>query len=265
MHPNTAVPFLHTITLTGIDDHTDLAALGDLAQQYPCVEFALLLGRRNLQGPRNEFPSIDTLLLIRRFAEASKDAGTRVRLAGHVCGWWASSLLKGRTEVLDQFPLEVWRMCSRLQLNIGWAVDRGNLSAEDMRLDGLADHKATKHLQAIIIQCGENESVAGQVIDARGEISLPVQVLFDESAGRGVPLTRHRYWPGVDCGFAGGLKPENVANYCAQFADYMARQGLVPQGQVWVDAQSGLRDETDRFSPWLAREFLQATAPFVLG
>jgi len=81
MDPHRAVPFLHTVTLTGIDDHTDVAALRDVAQQYPWVEFALLLGRRNLQGGRSEFPSIDTLLSIQRFSQASEDLGTPLRRA----------------------------------------------------------------------------------------------------------------------------------------------------------------------------------------
>lgn len=68
-----------------------------------------------------------------------------------------------------------------------------------------------------------------------------VDVLFDASGGRGISPVE---WPQAVnttfCGYAGGLNPENVAQ-AVQIIGMRATR-------YWIDMESGVRDEQDRFS-----------------
>jgi phosphoribosylanthranilate isomerase len=68
-----------------------------------------------------------------------------------------------------------------------------------------------------------------------------VDMLFDASGGRGISPAD---WPQAVnttfCGYAGGLSPENVAQ-AVQIIGTRANR-------YWIDMESGVRDERDRFS-----------------
>lgn len=81
------------------------------------------------------------------------------------------------------------------------------------------------------------------ILQARGEFPrvASVDVLFDASGGRGI---EPKDWPEATnttfCGYAGGLNPENVAYHVGTIRTRATR--------YWIDMESGVRDENDRFS-----------------
>lgn len=76
-------------------------------------------------------------------------------------------------------------------------------------------------------------------------------MLFDASGGRGIVPTD---WPTAVrttfCGYAGGLSPENVAQALAVIG--------TRADKFWLDMESGVRDENDRFSLGKCRAVCEA-------
>jgi hypothetical protein len=81
------------------------------------------------------------------------------------------------------------------------------------------------------------------ILQCRGDFPLvsSVDVLFDASGGRGITPAR---WPDpvstTFCGFAGGLGPDNVAQAVSTISQRAS--------WYWIDMESKVRDEQDRFS-----------------
>ena len=82
--------------------------------------------------------------------------------------------------------------------------------------------------------------------------------LFDLSAGAGrLPDQWPTPVPGLRCGYAGGLSPENAAEQ-AELVQRVALQGS------WVDAETKLRsDKDDSFDLGRVEAFLAAWEPWV--
>lgn len=85
-----------------------------------------------------------------------------------------------------------------------------------------------------------------------------VDVLFDASAGRGIsPAEWPRSVNTTFCGYAGGLNPENVAQ-AVQVISMRATR-------YWIDMESGVRDERDRFSLEKCRAVCEAVYGSPIG
>lgn len=93
----------------------------------------------------------------------------------------------------------------------------------------IGDQAAKRNLRAILQCRGQFPQVSG------------VDMLFDASGGRGISPSN---WPQAVsttfCGYAGGMSPENVAK-AVQIIGTRA-------DRYWIDMESGVRDERDRFS-----------------
>ena len=87
---------------------------------------------------------------------------------------------------------------------------------------------------------------------------LSIAGLFDVSHGRGVaPSEWPEPMPGLPCGYAGGLSPENVAGHLERIQD-------VAQDGAWIDAETWLRSpDGERFDLERAAKFLEAAKPWV--
>jgi hypothetical protein len=124
-------------------------------------------------------------------------------------------------------------------------IDGGESPHDDLLIEGFVRSQintADPNVQpSMIRQWADRLSVAA-ILQCRGafpDVSA-VQVLFDASGGRGVsPSDWPRGLPRL-CGYAGGLGPNNVADAVsiigARASDY------------WIDMETGVRDENDRFS-----------------
>lgn len=103
-----------------------------------------------------------------------------------------------------------------------------NTANPHIQPSGIGNSAAKRNLRAILQCRGEFPRVAS------------VDVLYDLSGGRGVVATD---WPvAVNttlCGYAGGLGPENVAHAVRVISTKASR--------YWIDMESGVRDDQDRF------------------
>lgn len=207
------------ITFTGADDETDIAKMVELSELYP-IEWGILFSPTRRGSPR--YPSIEWLDKLRAEGPA--------RLSAHLCGGYSRAVLeRGVTEVdrslADRFM-------------------RAQINTSDQRANPAS---ITEWAESIgitpIMQCR-----AGFPEDRR------VSWLFDASGGRGIEPS---FWPAPPIGssktfvgYAGGLRPENVAAHLSHIS-ILARN-------YWIDMETGVRDEHDRFSIDRCRQVCEA-------
>lgn len=192
------------ITFTGVDDDTDPHGLVQLADDYP-VEFGLLFSPKR-QGIEPRYPKLTTIEWLTEELP--------LRWAAHLCGADARAWLYE-----DRCEHDV-RKFQRVQIN----------TADPNIQPSLIGNQAAKRNLRAILQCrGEFPHVSS------------VDVLFDASGGRGIVPAA---WPEAVnttfCGYAGGLRPDNVAEAVRVISTRTTR--------YWIDMESGVRDERDRFS-----------------
>ncbi|WP_137917192.1 hypothetical protein [Hydrogenophaga sp. 2FB] len=208
------------ITFTGVDDDTDPAAMERLSNDYEGrIEWGFLFSPKR-QGLDPRYPSVQT---IQRHAE---ELLPKLRYAAHLCGDDAREVIdtgKSRHEHL-------LRGFQRAQINT---------ADPKVQPSQIGDWAARRNLRAILQCRGEFPQVAS------------VDVLFDASGGRGVvpsdwPVAVHTTF----CGFAGGLRPENVADAVAVIGQRAAR--------YWIDMETGIRDDKDRFDVSMCRAVCEA-------
>jgi hypothetical protein len=220
------------ITFTGIDESCNLDDLFALLSLDPRIELGILYSETRAGAGRYPTPG-----WINGTAARICGAHGNGRVALHVCGRAVQKLLSG--ESLDRDLSLLWDF-HRIQLNGRFGGD--DIGALRRFIGDPADAAV-----ATITQFDSNP-------DLHDQVRRPShQVLFDASGGRGLERAE---WPKhlVDwtCGYAGGLGPDNLRRELPRIA---AAAGPFP---YWIDMESKLRDDDDRFSIGLARLALDA-------
>lgn len=225
---------LKYVAITGADDGVKVEELNALQNEYPFVEWALLYMPERAGEKR--FPSEKWL---KDFSANYKGA----HRAMHLCGGAFLDFAAGKPEILN-----VMKGFRRIQLNLEF----GNV-------DGKYDpQKLIKQIKAH----PEHEFVI-QYTEKRKNL-LPVlatipnhAILFDGSAGAGVLPGS---WPsplaGHFCGYAGGLKPENIKDNIEKIAK------AAGAAETWIDMESGVRTD-DNFDIGKVRQVLSIARPWV--
>jgi hypothetical protein len=208
------------ITFTGADDQTDLADLYTLARDYRFrVEFAVLLSEKRAGSPR--YPSAEWLGQFKCW-----DLG---RKAAHLCGAASRQLIEQGSTPFDR---EVLNGFARIQVNTT------DPAVDPHRICSWADDLSRSYGYIVepILQC------RGPFPD-----NHLLSWLFDQSAGQGI---QPDFWPPAPAnwngslfanrlrGYAGGIGPGNVAGVLEK---------LSAGGEFWIDMESSLRNEHDRF------------------
>ena len=211
-------PILHTVTVTGADDSIEPSRLYEIHKKYPFVEFGLLLSERHTPKGARRFPSKKWLRQL-----CGLETTCRLRLSGHICGDWVGGFLTGHMLDLDGIADGLEGQFNRFQINT---------HAEPYKHDDGLYHLMNHLDQDIIFQldgnCGSN--IASEVASNGHNI----HGLFDLSHGAGVlPSEWPKQIPGVHCGYAGGLSPENVR-------DQLSEIEQVCNGPTWIDAETHL-------------------------
>lgn len=235
--PDRDGPRLRYVSITGADDEVAPADLAALSREFPFAEWAVLLMPERMGQSR--FPSA---AWIRDFA-ARPDAGHR---AMHLCGSAFLRFIVGDPEILA-----LMQGFSRVQLNLEFGA-----------VDGAYDPAALigrirAHPEFLfIIQYTEKRRDFLSRLDGIAHHA----VLFDASAGRGVsPNTWPAPLPGHDCGYAGGLGPDNIREELGRIAQ------AAGDAETWIDMESRVRTAEDRFDLARVRRVLEICAPFASG
>jgi hypothetical protein len=128
------------------------------------------------------------------------------------------------------------------------AFERVQINTADLKVQPtMVGNQAAKRNLRAILQC-------------RGPFPQvdSVDVLFDASGGRGIsPAEWPRAVNTTFCGYAGGLNPENVAQ-AVQIIGMRATR-------YWIDMESGVRDDRDRFSLEKCRAVCEAVYGRAIG
>ncbi len=226
---------LTKVTITGADDNVNVASLIALSERFPFVEWGILFSASREGTPR--YPSHGWRLDFQRRAE---DA--HIYRSAHLCGSIARDAMSGG---LHSASL---REYDRIQIN-GFVP-----------CDGLARFaNVMVPMSEVICQVRDTSALADGLEFAAG---IDGSVLFDPSGGRGVetatwPLIQDApYWYTGGIGYAGGIKPENVS-------DVLAAIGADRMDPFWIDMESGVRDERDRFDLGRVEAVLESCARHV--
>ncbi len=213
---------IEKVTITGADDTTDIQWMREISEQYPFVEWGILVSKRSMGV--NRFPSLEW---IGRLVEHQSEMKTAI----HVCGKWVRQILSGDW---SEFITEIGTAASnaqRVQLNFHAGAyklgDKFIQSAKRAARDG--------GWQLIFQVDGVNDDLLLNARNAR----LDAVPLYDLSGGTGVlPALWPQQVDGIYSGYAGGLGPDNVL---AQ----IARISSVASGKIWIDMETNVRTEDD--------------------
>lgn len=206
---------VETVTISGADDNTKFRDLVIISEEYPFVEWGILLS--SSRSGESRYPS-------KLWLEKLANPYYVLNLSGHLCGKYIRDIKDG----FNTFKEDInWEMFQRFQLNFA-----GNYKVSYERfLEAL--FLIDKHKQ-IIFQVDSPENELLRNIIRAGVNAVP---LFDISGGRGkLP----EEWPkpiiGILCGYAGGLSPDNIENQLLQLSK------IIPEeANIWIDMESGVR------------------------
>lgn len=223
------------VTLTGVDESTDVWKLLDLSEEFPFVEFGVLYSESQ-QGSGGRYPSFDFIHDLLRDTENSK-----VNLALHICG----SAVDKWIGLGSITPGNVHWFASRFdRIQLNFNVQRKQIDFETLNIR-MRQYDKLVHTN-IITQHNESNKGVWRLIDAPNH-----HVLFDASGGRGIETNE---WPKPIptkvCGYAGGLGPDNIIE---QY-DAIEKVANLPS---WIDMEGKLRTD-DKFDLEKCRQVLVA-------
>lgn len=217
------------LTITGIDDRTDLDRFVKLLEKYNAtnfVEWGVLFSQAK-QGT-GRYPNFDFLKDLKNLADQ-----WNLKISAHLCGKWVRDLVGGEFTFIKENPIDFLDVAQRIQLNM--------VDAMFMSLDPKVLMKTiNQHSSSLTPSC----SVILQTkrpFERSKEMSS-FDMLFDVSGGHGVSPSS---WPEpadkIYCGYAGGFGPENLAERLQLLSK------LVNNRMIWVDMETKVRDENDNF------------------
>lgn len=220
-------------SITGADDAVDPQELAALSKAFPFAEWAILLAPESAGTPR--FPLVSWI-------EYFKSVCTKSHKAMHLCGEALIRFSQGDTEIL-----EIMNGIDRIQLNLKFGAVEGRYNPDEL----LARVRENPKWQFIIQYAPDKKHLL--------PVLQPIQnhaILFDISAGRGLsPDAWDAPIDGHFCGYAGGLKPENIA------AELLRIEKAAPHYTTWIDMETGVRTN-DRFDLKKVKTVLETAQPY---
>jgi len=212
---------LDRVTFTGADDSIMPSSLVSISRDYPWVEWGILFSKSNQGKPR--YPSQEWLkefyFLMAGHSEILRSA--------HLCGRWVREMMiDGELTWFASDPNV--GLFQRVQINF-----HGQYHAMHQSVPRQLGMKPSVRF---ILQCdGPNDDQVSALAHMR--VVVP---LFDKSGGAGrLPDEWPRAWPGIYCGYAGGLGPDNIYEQIEHISK-------VSSGPFWVDMERRVRSEDDR-------------------
>lgn len=217
---------LSCVTITGSDDSTDPINLFELWQEFPFVEWGILIS----SNVRSRFPSTGW---IQRLIEQRERSDNLMRLSLHVCGKYMRELEQGHSTLFEALGQLLFAF-KRVQLNCN-GHQKSHTEAKHVAM-------ALQSLKSLSLDAW-NPTVIFQWRDFPDNFYEPTSKrfdcvgLFDGSGGRG---TLPPEWPdqsiGIPCGWAGGLGPYNLEKELPRI-DVKASSLM----HYWIDMESKVR------------------------
>lgn len=102
---------IKTVTITGADDSINPRLLIELSQEFPFVEWGILLSQSSVGGRR--FPSFKWMKRL----QFDHSLNERVKISGHVCDKWVRDILVGEISEFTETLNPVYGMFRRIQIN----------------------------------------------------------------------------------------------------------------------------------------------------
>lgn len=233
---------INRITITGPDQMTSPQDLNFLTQQYPAVEWAILVSASQT-GKSKRFPGIDQILDIIEELD-------RPNLSLHLCGSYVRDLLMGDGTFIYETLAPIWKHFQRVQINT-----HGQPHPYDpMKVVEFLKLWPEKEF---IFQMDQENT---QVLTECAAMGVNCSGLFDMSHGAGVSP---KEWPlpfkFVKCGYAGGIGPENIAREMEKIDQ------LVGNTMTWIDMETKVRTNEDWLDIEKVEHCLSAHARYLLG
>ncbi|WP_051327181.1 hypothetical protein [Desulfatibacillum aliphaticivorans] len=229
------------VTFTGVDSTIDLSELKKIQDNFPWVEWGILLSDFYM-GTQLRFPGEGWLAGLRSFATQNE-----LNLSGHYCGRWARDVIKGLKSPFTKegFNPDIFK---RIQLNT--KIDK--LPVLD--IVGLANTIKSMD-QEFIFQC--NGGLNDAVVLLLNRSGINVSGLFDRSGGHGlVPDNWPEPYKNIKMGYAGGLNPINLSLELEKISE------IVGEGTIWIDMETGIRTD-DKFDLKKVSLCLETAAPWI--
>lgn len=225
---------LKRVTITGADDTTSIDWMLDITAEFPFVEWGILVSRNNTGTPR--WPSEEWQ--VRAMQESH-----RMDFSMHVCGSLVRKALMGGWFV--ESPIA--DVAKRVQINTHAEPHEASVKFLDLM--------ARKAKYQFIIQL---DAVNDHLLYAAHWKGINAVGLFDGSHGAGIlPNSWPQAIPGINCGYAGGLGPGNLA-------DQLPRISQMAVGNWWVDMERNVRTLDDcLLDTCKVRRSLEACQPFI--
>jgi hypothetical protein len=226
------------VSLTGAEDSVDPGALVDMSQEHPQAEWALLCLFEREGAGRNP-----TQAWRESFLDRIEGHG---RSALHLCG------KESFDRLLRTGPWDELGRYDRIQANIN-ARSQAFDKEQTMEIWTILSTQT----RGLIIQLHDNVRPWAMEFLERQRLGARVEVLFDESKGRGVaPDAWTACLDGLACGYAGGLGPENVEQAMPLIAKAASAPGC------WIDMETRLRSE-GLFDLDKCRQVLERSEPWI--
>lgn len=208
---------INKVTISGADDKVSHDDLVSLQNEFPFVEWGILISRKRMGT--NRYPTKDWL----------KKLHHDLNISFHLCGEIVREFVEGNHDVVWQAGL-FWQ---RVQLNFSFKEDKNYLP----NLLEISDTARNTPYKSFVLAYNNGSK---KTLDAfiQNHTSLPdnIHFLYDSSGGRGneikvikEPLINYT-------GYAGGISPANIEQMCVALT-----YGYGGDENIWIDMETGVR------------------------
>jgi hypothetical protein len=236
------------VTITGADESVAVVDLVAIQRKFPFVEVGILFSPKH-QGGHPRYPTRTWL---------SQLHGLGLNLSAHLCGQWVRDFVLVGVWTWPTSFTQMAPQFKRVQLNFHGRFHQAALGFHE----ALAKMSANGH--EFILQCdGVNDAAAWHLAqrEAAGMVTGARCVpLFDRSGGTGVvPPSWPKAWPGIYCGYAGGLGPYNVIDQLEAIYESTEHNA-----RIWIDMETKVRSaDGKRFDVGKVLSVLEQVAPMI--
>jgi len=221
------------LTLTGADDNTDPVELVKLSQQYPWIEWAILISAEREGTSR--FPT-------RQWRQEFHKVSHICNKSAHLCG---KEILTRFSEEDNALGTEM-KDYQRIQFNFNAKHTDAPLLDKLVQATTsgfYAQHKG-EPIKFISQYNLPNKDITERFIDAHRLQPGAHHILFDASGGLG---RSPESWPtpiaNKLCGYAGGLGPANIEQELSNINFLIRQQVNESDKTLWLDMENNLRTD----------------------